>query len=316
MLDSSRLINLDGLTKTLLRTTAVSLTAGLFNLLFTPAMARADILAYEDFDYSDGALRGQDGGLGWSGAWGTSSPSTPNPVVVQPGTPLIATLADHTTVSGGDRAIVIDQSLKNIASRLLSSPIDNDNVFVSFMIRWDTGTINDGDFVGLWFESFKGSQAPNVGIKGNESQAGSKDVFIRPVVGSERFTAPMSTGVDYLIVGGLSKSDPGSMSHYDRFSLWVNPGLEGLGTPLVHVSGDGQIGQFSKLGIRTANLDNNDSVLFDRLIISSTWDEAVTGHSLSVPTPASLGMFAAGIGFALGRRQWARSRAQGFEKSL
>jgi hypothetical protein len=112
--------------------------------------------------------------------------------------------------------------------------------------------------------------------------------FTIALLGVTDSTAALS-GTTYLVVGRLSKSIPGAGSIYNRFALWVNPTAAEENSPDVSVSLGGNISSFTTVGLRSLNLDPGDSVLFDNLQLSTTFQDIVT-----IPEPGSMMLLGCG----------------------
>ncbi len=236
--------------------------------------------AFERFTYglsgSPVELDGQNGGLGWASAWTADTGITE---VVDPGTPLQFGNSEDTPLYGGDRALRLDGNSQSAATRSLDATYSGDEVYVSFLLRWDEGTVDDNDFAALFF----GTGEPSIGVKGNKAGGGLEDFYVRLGPGGEQYSSEIAdNSTTHLIVGRLFK-DSGT-GNYDRFSLWVDPDWDDLHAPDVTATGDAGFASFSAIGIKGWNLDANDSVLFDELRLGRTWGDVMP----LVPEPSTL----------------------------
>lgn len=247
--------------------------AALSGLLSTPALADV-VLASDNFNsYANGAIAGANGGTGWAGGWtGTSAAS----------------------MNGG--ALQISGNGDNLATRLLSAPVTG-NVIVRFDFTLSAGSLQDNDFLALWFGSPTGSAAgPNIGLKANCGAGCSNDLFVR-TNGSDAGgnLQNVAAGTTYSLMGYLQKT--ASSSVYNRFDFWVNPSAEEIATLTgsdAFDTGNASIGSFSRIGFRGANLDNGDVIRIDNLRISQ------------VPEPGVLALLSlslAGLAVVSRRRQ-------------
>lgn len=243
--------------------------AALSSLLSTPALADV-VLASDNFNsYANGAIAGANGGTGWAGGWtGTSAAS----------------------VNGG--ALQISGNGDNLATRLLSAPVTG-NVIVRFDFTLSAGSLQDNDFLALWFGSPTG---PNIGLKANCGGGCSNDLFVR-TSGTDAGgnLQNVALGTTYSLMGHLQKT-AGSTA-YNRFDFWVNPSAEEIATLTgsdAFDTGNASIGSFSRIGFRWANLDNGDVIRIDNLRISQ------------VPEPGVLALLSlslAGLAVVSRRRQ-------------
>lgn len=271
-------------------------------LLAFAGPAHALRVAYESFDYALGELDGRSGGEGLAGSWQADAGATE---IADPGTPLTYS-AGTITLDGGNRALRLTGNQDDAFHRTLSSAIDADSVYVSFLFRYE-GTLNDNDFLGIWHDDVAtGSHTdrPNVGIKGNHGDgSGPEDVVARlQLSGSgQAYAAALQPNQTYLILGHLTRSVPGIGNDYDRFEIWVNPMAGASGTPDLVATGSGTVASFSMIGGRTFGLDAADVFWIDDLSYST----GATGFATAIPEPETallLGIGLAGLGVA-GRRR-------------
>lgn len=245
--------------------------------LAVPSTGAATTIAYEGFTYAPGELNGQSGGAGFSGVWSANTAATE---VADPGTALVYG-GGAQPVHGGSSALRITGNQDNLAFRSLAAPIAGDEVFVSFLFRYD-GVLDDNDFGVLWHDDIAtGSHTdrPNLGIKGNRGDgSGPEDVVARlQLSGSGQvYAVDLLASQTYLVLGRLYKSTPGAGNDFDRFDVWVNPTAGASGTPDLTATGSGTLSSFGTIGLRTANIDAGDAFWIDEIRYTSSYASATT----------------------------------------
>ncbi len=244
----------------------------------------AATIAWESFDYAPGELDGQSGGGGFAGAWSADTGITE---VADPGAAL-AFSSGSIGVDGGASALRITGNDNNIAFRDLAAPVSADEIFVSFLFRYD-GALDDNDFAVLWHDdAATGSHTsrPNLGIKANHGDgSGTEDVVARlQLSGSGQvYGVDLLAGQTYFILGRLHKSAPGAGNDYDRLDLWVDPTDGASGTPDLTASGAGAISSFDTIGIRSVNIDGPDTFWIDEIRYTTSFADSTAA---TVPEPA------------------------------
>lgn len=235
------------------------------------------VVATDNFDtYASGNLNLQNGGSGWAGGWSAGS------------------AAESVVNQSGDNWLAFTGNNNAAAVRTLSEA-QTDKVIVDFNFQY-SGTLNDNDFLAIWFGS---STGPNIGLKANCGTGGcSSDLFAR-TAGSGGSFAPgsdLASDTSYHIAAYLYKSL--ASASFDRIALWVNPTAGEMATLTgwdALFSGASGLSSFTSVGVRTANLDAGDSIKIDDLRIQT------------VPEPGSLALLGvAMMGLGAIRRKFSK----------
>lgn len=248
--------------------------------------AHAAIVASDSFTYANGALAGQNGGTGWTGNWATSSPPVVTVASALPGPPP----GGDAPMTGG--VLSFTGNNDDAATRSLSTI--SANVWVEFLFQFDSGAINNNDFLGLWLGASSGSHTsvPNMGLKANcgagvtATTTCTADLFARTTGTGGAFTKDIVIGQTYRLVGHLQKV---SSTNYNRFDLWIDPTAAQLSSTSDAFSvGDSGISSFSTIGFRRATT-GIDKLYVDNLAFS-TGAAPAAPFAAQAPEPQSLAL--------------------------
>lgn len=257
--------------------------------------AQSELLVEENFDYDVGDLDGMDGGSGFGDGWEVFSEFTFE--IANPGSPMTYNMPGGGTISGGETALRFGNDEEDIVlenevdalTREFATPIDADDVYFSFLYRYDEdGFIDNNDFV-VWY--FNSAGGPQFGLKGNGGDGSVPDDIVGRVNG--QFAPPHQAyveefdisdeegnlGTDFFIVGKISRADASDdPDDYDQVSVWVDPSASDADSP--HAIGEALPEDFldvslNSLGLRAFNQEPGDAMWWDALRIGTTW-ESVT----------------------------------------
>lgn len=175
-----------------------------------------------------------------------------------------------------------------------AAPAQND-IFIEFTVSY-TGALQNNDFAVFYFGN---STGPNIGMKANCDGGCSNDLFVR--MGGAgwspfNYINPLDIlpePASYHLFGRLSKA--GGSANYNRFDLWFNPTAADKASLTgwdAYATGNSGFASFSTFGIRTANLDRDDTVNFSDVTITA------------VPEPGTVSLLGlALVGLAAVRRR-------------
>ncbi|MFC3851947.1 DUF6701 domain-containing protein [Salinispirillum marinum] len=242
-----------------------------------PSICSSTLLAIDDFEaYGVGSISGSSGGIGWSGAW--SGVAGRQQVISTAGSVMVYEDSAGDFVVGGERALQLNGSDNEAAARDTAVTFEGNTLYVSMLVRFNVNASINNQFAALWFDQPTFGNYPNIGLKSNQGNGGgANDLFARTRSNNEVYNTAITNGTTYFIVGRLRKTTTGSGQPFDEFALWVNPPTLATETaPNVVASGDSAIAAFDRIGFRTVNLGNSDTMTLDRLAIGLDWDDVVT----------------------------------------
>jgi len=289
--------------------------------------ANATVLALDDFNYPVGEVQGQNGGTGFSSAWGTDA-GVPND-----GLPYTHVRASGLSYTDGVNSITLPDvgnalelnpynriavppilvNSQNRGRRDLSATADQGTLFMSFLLKQTGGNITASDSAFLWLgaNAQPGNTVARIGLFG---QTAGDDFGIQMSDGTAfqvaRTGGAVAVGTENLLVVRLSKIGlTGPTDGYDKLELWVNPQLvpSAFVSAPVSIALSSTISSFGKIGFGSASLDSNpnDIVEFDRIRLGTELADVLLGYT-AVPEPGTYVAGGAalllGAGFYLRRR--------------
>ena len=257
--------------------------------------------AHEGFSYDPGDLDGQNGGIGWGGAWLASGGVEQ---VVAPIPPLEYVAPDGPSIDGGDRALQFSGNSNQAATRVLGQTWSADDVYASMLLRWEAGTPNDNDFLVV---RFGGSGGPQFGLKIDQGPQNQDFVIRLGEAGQpDDYAGQLTPQETYFLVVHLGKgADPTHPDDYDQLDIWLNPAFADSGSPVETLIAHSStaISSFSFIDFRAMFLDSDDLVLVDELRLGTTWNDVMN----YIPEPATFALLGGGLLF-LARRRASRAR--------
>ena len=233
--------------------------------------ARAALLFSEPFQYTVGAnLAGQNGGSGFSAAWGSGSST------------LVAGL------NGGGSAVALD-STGGAQTRQLSSTIGTTGTtsYISYLMN--SSDFNNGNYTGIDLVLGPSTSQLFLGIPFNARKFGFDAKNSLPI---QTINFTPTTNTSYLVAIGLIPSaTPGKVD----IKMWATSNLAIDPTTLVASTPNAQlIGTRNNFTFDRILLDGNmpSSLKVSGLATSPSISEAVAVSVAAVPEPASLGLAA------------------------
>ena len=261
----------------------------LFSILLISFCANAKVIVYEDFeDYDVGKFQSgtSDAGRGWAKGWNVHS-KIGN--IVHPDTNMNYKVPYGGVVTSGSRALQISGNSKTVASRDFDAAV-SDEIYTAFLLHAEPGSsFEKNDFLTVWLGKADSVGAPSLGLKSNEGPK-RRDIMGRVTGPEEAYASHMVVGEVYYIVGRLYKE--GGSSTYNRYDVWVNPSADEKASPDITAKGSIDYEEFTRMGIRTFNLQENDSFLLDSYMIATEWDDVVRkNHIVGIPERSSSALY-------------------------
>jgi hypothetical protein len=248
------------------------LWAGALVWLCAAGPARAELLAYEGFDYPEGIdISGRSGGSGWASAWGYGSD--------WPGTVAAPGLASGNLATAGNALSTLGAAptsgnpafiWRDLAPNSLGTP--GTTLYLSFLFRPDAdyGVYGGVNFGGIFVGK---SGAPGSTTYGMEGNLG--DITHSPV--------PVVEGETVLIVLRADYREGA-----DLLDLYVNPPLSGLPAAADATKSNHDAGTWSTLVVNNAGHYTTDEIR-----IGTAYADVVP--TAAVPLPPAVLLFASGL---------------------
>ena len=192
------------------------------------------------------------------------------------------------TINGtGDR--------NNPLRRQLQEPIKEDEVFVSFYLKYQAESIDlpdegDGEFLVMWLDQTEGndfathsSGVPNIGlhVKGDKNH-----FMVRFASQQESYAAEVVGGKSYRVVGRLSKSESDVEKPFNRLAIWVDPQSDEKETAHAEATTARGVTTINWIGFSTGRKTEPDDLieLWD-VKVARSWEEILGLPPLPKPEP-------------------------------
>jgi len=262
----------------------VVLVTAICTLSLSIPPVHAELIAFAEFrDGGDGTIDGDISGEGWGDGWTVENADlggTSVPVDWAIDVPDYGTITATTAVQFGG------SPLGSGIQRELAEVQSGDDIYISFLTKWESGVVNGNDFV-IWY--FGANGGPNIGYKANEGSGDDGLDFVARTSGStNQYSADLEVGELNFVVGHLSKSISGESELYDTYELWVNPSFNDSANPQAVSEGPSNISEFSAVGVRSHQINPDgeqpDDLRFANLRIASSW-ESVFPPGGALPDP-------------------------------
>lgn len=234
--------------------------------------ARGNLITYEGFNYSPGALAGDNGGSGWTNAWSVS------------GTSGTVSSTGMTYTDGSGKMLPVTGGSANVNSqgdfRTPSSTPNSGTLYISFIAQVPTAS---GSYFGLsLFNS--ASEVLFLGAPNADADWGIDPKAGTVVTGTTSITN--STFLVYEVQFGASSS---TISEYDNPSLTAQPGPANATTTTTDLT--------TASGWTQIRVQSGENANIDEIRIGTAYADVV-------PEPAALGLFGCfGLGLAMRRRR-------------
>ena len=172
---------------------------------------------------------------------------------------------------------------QNPLRRKLEKPFTGDELFVRFRIRYDAATIDqppddEGEFFVLWLDSVEGNNGsthsggvPNLGIHVKEGKA--NHFMARFASSLESYGPEIEGDREFLIIGRLRKTAPGSDQPFDFLELWIDPKPDALSKPAASRRGVRGITSVEWIGFSTGGkTEQEDRIQVRDLALATSWE--------------------------------------------
>ncbi|MFB2763724.1 DUF6701 domain-containing protein [Marinobacter shengliensis] len=244
-------------------------SSGLCDLAFSGG---ASLPVFDDFEsYSPGSIVGNNGGTGWTTAWGGAVGQS----VIDTSADRLEFLASNGLSIRSDTTLDMFGNNSRIATRSLSGNYDGETIYLSMLVRFQ-GTPGNNDFLGFWLQNPSFGDSPQFGIKVNEGGSGLRDFFVR-LDTQAAYSTEFQSGQTYLLVARFSKN---GQNFYEQGELWVDPQCTDVSPPIPSASitsnPSTRVTEVSEIGFRTENLSGDARVQVGQVAAGEQWSDVVS----------------------------------------
>jgi WD40 repeat protein len=250
--------------------------------LMLPSFARSATVV-DSFDtYTPAtALAGQNGGSGWSAAWGTPEGNVANVVDTSVVGELNFSPTGGATISGGSRAVDFSGTAAAFAATRQLASAQTGTFYVRCLLKWNAGTYSTGNSFYLLLNSSGTSDTANGFNFGYRANADVGSVyFVRhgtstpPGGGYAALTAANAANTHCLV----AKVEKTSGGNYNSVKVWFDPSVTSetdLPNGNIALATDLGIASISYVNVRMAANDADDVIRMDEVVIGAAWSDVV-----------------------------------------
>ncbi|HEY9250057.1 MAG TPA: hypothetical protein VIO38_13035 [Rariglobus sp.] len=241
---------------------------------------RADVIAQDSFEYTDGsALAGLAGGTGWDAT--THVGWTVNGNIAS------ATIQGGKLILGnGTDSPLADASTASSVARHLAASYDGDSLFIKYTFSVGPGTtanpdrfylvINGAGAGGGWGFLEIGTGVSSKFSSRVSGATGDNKIAARVNSSvSDRVTASLPPIVDltsYTVVVEFSKGAGGAANQYDTLRLWVNPAKSDYASATAKTLGYPKILKtINRVSLCLDEVEAGDVFRVDEVMLATTW---------------------------------------------
>ncbi len=256
-------------------------------LILSPTVAVADLLVYEGFDYDEGSLGGQNGGIGFASGWSSGGTVAAGSLsYVDGNSNVLPTSGNHALISAASASV---SAYRDLTRQYGVDAVYGPGVYwVSFIGQRNQphATLDENSARSAAFQLHNGT-----GTSGDERLDIGKVTTSAPTVlynwalfaggTTDRYSetsTPMTDLAFFVSAITIADSTDGNLS--DTAQLWVDPNLdEPLGTPDAELTGDDAFDFiFQRVRLWAGNTSGGNPYaewVIDEIRIGTTFEDAI-----------------------------------------